>query len=65
MWQTIMGSATACTGLGPYELWYAHYDNSASFSDFKAFGGWSKPTYKQFAGTTSLCGAGVDKNYHA
>ncbi len=65
MWQTIMGSATACTGLGAYELWYAHYDNSPSFSDFKSFGGWTKPAFKQFAGTTSLCGAGVDKNYRA
>ncbi len=63
MWQTIMGSFTACTGLGGEQLWYAHYDNVPSFSDFVAFGGWKTPHVKQFAGTTSLCGAGVDKNY--
>jgi len=60
-----MGSATACTGLSGYELWYAHYDNTPSFADFKTFGGWAHPTFKQFAGTTSLCNAGVDKNYKA
>lgn len=29
------------TGGAAYPLWYAHYDNSASFSDFTAFGGWN------------------------
>jgi hypothetical protein len=45
-------------------LWYAHYDDNPSFSDFAAFGGWAHPSIKQFAGTTSLCGAGVDKNFY-
>lgn len=65
MWQTIMGSATACAGVGSEELWYAHYDGSPSFSDFTAFGGWKKPSVKQFQGDVTLCGAGVDKNYKA
>jgi len=29
------------------QLWYAHYDNNPSFSDFSPFGGWSKPAIKQ------------------
>jgi GH25 family lysozyme M1 (1,4-beta-N-acetylmuramidase) len=65
MWQTIMGSATACAGLGGLELWYAHYDGKPSFGDFQAFGGWKTPHIKQYQGDVTLCGAGVDKNYRA
>lgn len=34
MWESIMGGAHSCTGLSGVTLWYAHYDNSASFGDF-------------------------------
>jgi hypothetical protein len=34
---------------------YAHYDNNPSFSDFKAFGGWSSPHAKQYAGDVTSC----------
>ena len=61
-WQTIFGSST-WVGNNGLPLWYAHYDNSQSFSDFKAFGGWSTPTAKQYQGDTTLCSFGVDKNY--
>jgi hypothetical protein len=44
-------------------LWYAHYDNSASFSDFTAFGGWSSPAIKQYEGDKSSCGVGVDYDF--
>ena len=64
MWQTIMGSFTACPSVASQQLWYAHYDGSPSFSDFVAFGGWTKPAIKQFQGDTTLCGAGVDKNFY-
>lgn len=63
MWLSIFGSKSACTGPGSQQLWYAHYDNSPSFSDFSAFGGWTKPYMKQFAGDVTVCGADVDKNY--
>ncbi len=63
MWQSIFGSTEACKSLGAHPLWYAHYDGSASFSDFSAFGGWTKPHMKQYQGDTTLCGAGVDKNF--
>ena len=46
MWEDIMGGAGNCGGLGSVPLWYAHYDNSPSFSDFRSFGGWSKPNIK-------------------
>lgn len=43
---------------------YAHYDGNPSFSDFRPFGGWSKPAIKQYAGDKTECGAGVDLNYY-
>lgn len=43
---------------------YAHYDGSPSFSDFRAFGGWSRPAIKQFEGDKFACGAGIDKNFY-
>ena len=64
MWESIMGSAQSCTGLSGVTLWYAHYDNSPSFSDFKAFGGWTHPKIKQYKGDTTACGFGVDLNYY-
>ena len=64
MWQSIMGGVSKCPSVASAPLWYAHYDKSPSFSDFKPFGGWTKPNIKQFEGTSSLCGASVDKNYY-
>jgi GH25 family lysozyme M1 (1,4-beta-N-acetylmuramidase) len=61
-WQDIVGlSWTGCSSL---PLWYAHYDNSQSFSDFQSFGGWSRPAMKQYAGDKTVCGADVDLNYY-
>ena len=64
MWQTIFGSFTGCSSVSSQQLWYAHYDGVPNFSDFVAFGGWTKPAIKQFQGDTTLCGAGVDKNFY-
>ena len=61
-WNPIMGSGF--TGGAAYPLWYAHYDNNPSFSDFSPFGGWTKPNIKQYQGDVSTCGAGVDLNYY-
>ena len=57
-----------CTIEGEYELplWYPHYDHKPdSCSDFTPFGGWTKPSYKQWtdqAGTGAIakCGVSVD-----
>lgn len=64
MWQNILGGRGNCAQAAGVQLWYAHYDGSASFSDFSSFGGWSKPNIKQYQGDTTLCGAGVDKNFY-
>lgn len=61
-WEGIMGSDSYAYGSN-LPLWYAHYDGKADFSDFTAFGGWTKPYAKQYAGTTTLCSMGVDMNY--
>ena len=61
-WDGIMGSSSYEYGSN-LPLWYAHYDGKADFSDFAAFGGWTKPYAKQYQGTTTLCSMGVDLNY--
>jgi len=60
-WQGITGN-TAQFGAPP--LWYAHYDDRASFSDFSPFGGWKKPSIKQYVGNARVCGVGIDKNFY-
>jgi len=47
-------------------LWYAHYDDSASFDDWgdMVFGGWGSPNIKQYAGDSSLCGIDVDLDWY-
>mmetsp|Transcript_78689 Transcript_78689/g.157359 ORF Transcript_78689/g.157359 Transcript_78689/m.157359 type:complete len:351 (-) Transcript_78689:149-1201(-) len=62
-WTALFGSTTYSHKAGVYDLWYAHYDDNPSFSDFSAFGGWTTPTIKQYQGDTTLCSFGVDINY--
>ena len=64
MWTEIMGAAANCNEHGSAPLWYAHYDDNPSFSDFTPFGGWTKPNIKQYHGTTTLCGGGVDLSWY-
>ncbi|XP_065831623.1 probable GH family 25 lysozyme 2 [Oscarella lobularis] len=61
-WGEIMGNDYTEGHSAP--LWYPHYDNNPSFSDFEPFGGWSKPAIKQYDGNAFVCGAGIDKNYY-
>ena len=63
-WESIFGSTSYVYGQSTTpQLWYAHYDNSASFSDFNSFGGWTKPWGKQYIGDATVCSMGVDVNY--
>jgi len=43
MWGQVMNGHT---GFQSLPMWYAHYDNVKSFSDWKPFGGWSRPAMK-------------------
>ncbi|GIQ80663.1 glycoside hydrolase, family 25 [Kipferlia bialata] len=60
-WSAITGGTTD-SFFANLQLWYCHYDNNASFSDFKAFGPWSKPAMKQYTGTTSKCSTQIDND---
>lgn len=51
------------SGFQSFPIWYAHYDGSASFSDFSGFAGWSSPAMKQFSGNGEICSLGVDLNW--
>lgn len=64
MWQTIFGASGNCAKFTSIPIWYAHYDNNPSFSDWTSFGGWAKPAIKQYKGTTSYCGASVDMDFY-
>ena len=61
-WSSIVGTDWA--EMSKYPLWYAHYDDNPSFSDFEAFGGWKKPAIKQYSGGTDICGANVDRDWY-
>ena len=61
-WSSIVGEDWK--DMSKYHLWYAHYDGNPSFSDFQAFGGWSKPSIKQYNGGTDLCSASVDLDWY-
>jgi hypothetical protein len=63
MWGSIMGDCTvgADHGIG---LWYAHYDNNPSFSDFSGFGGWTKPNIKQYWDSVSFCSISADADWY-
>jgi hypothetical protein len=60
-WSPICGGSTQFKN---YPLWYPHYDNWASFGDFSAFGGWTKPAIKQYYGNAVQCSVGIDKNFY-
>jgi hypothetical protein len=48
--------------LSSYPLWYPHYDNNPSYSDWSSFGGWTKPAIKQYVGDTTASSAYIDLN---
>ena len=61
MWESFMGSCTVGSSL---PLWYAHYDGRKTFSDFTSFGGWSKPSIKQYGDSVGICGISADADWY-
>lgn len=61
-WVPITGDSHV---LGDLPLWYAHYQQppDPSFDDFVPYGGWKTPSYKQYMGDATWCGADVDVNW--
>ena len=65
MWSIIFDLSYTFSYASEYPLWYAHYDWVDNFSDFTAFGGWTTPYMKQYAGEAITCDFDVDYNYIA
>ena len=65
MWSIIFDLSYTFQYASEYPLWYAHYDWVENFSDFDAFGGWTTPYMKQYAGEAITCNFDVDYNYRA
>lgn len=63
MWGSIMGDACHTGADHGAKLWYAHYDNSKSFSDFTPFGGWTKPVMKQYNDNVGMCDISADGDW--
>ena len=62
-WSAIVGLDWDYPAQQGLNVWYAHYDGVKSYSDFKPFGGWTKPVMKQYLGNKKSCSAGIDYNY--
>ena len=63
MWSSIMGDACHAGADAGVPLWYAHYDYTKSFSDFTPFGGWHKPTMKQYNDGVGMCSISADADW--
>lgn len=60
-WSSLFGAYSLNN---PPKLWYPHYDGKPDFSDFKPFGGFTKPLIKQFSDKGAKCHAnGYDINW--
>jgi len=58
-WWDMFGSPRYTSGtLTKLPLWYAHYNNDKTFSDFEQykFGDWKKPAIKQWKADATVCG---------
>jgi hypothetical protein len=65
-WASMAGNSSHFAGL---PLWHADYRSRFSVEslpdfdrDFREYGGWSRPTAWQWAGSVDLCGLNVDMN---
>ena len=59
-WTAIVGDWTE---LSNEMLWYSQWNGAASFEGFKPFGGWTKPSVKQYSGNQRLCNIDVDFDF--
>lgn len=56
-WANVVGADWSVDS--KYHLWYVSNDGKPDFSDFKPFGGWTKPSIKKFKSDTTVCGVNV------
>jgi GH25 family lysozyme M1 (1,4-beta-N-acetylmuramidase) len=64
MWGSIMGDGCTVGADNGIPLWYAHYDQNPSFSDFSSFGGWTSPNIKQYWDSVGICGINADADWY-
>ena len=62
-WSAITNNGAAGNRLGALPLWYVGSNSDASFADFAPFAGWTFPTAKQFAATSTVCGLTVEGSW--
>jgi len=65
-WSSIMGKKPIKSA-AKLPLWYPHVEDvpTSSTDAFEAFGGWSKPQFKQYSQKQNVCGVKVDVNVRA
>ncbi|ELP92506.1 lysozyme, putative [Entamoeba invadens IP1] len=65
MWSTNFGASYTYKDAASVPLWYVSPDGDASFGNFVAFGGWSKPTMKTYEKNVWYCSLTEDLVYRA
>lgn len=62
-WSAITNNGAAGARLGALPLWYVGSNSEENFADFVPFAGWTFPTAKQFAATSTVCGLSVEGSW--
>ncbi len=57
--------ANACNDVGTFPLFWTAGDKTASFSNWKTFGGWKNPDVKLYDYGVQVCGVSLDLIYRA
>lgn len=64
-WIQIFGNEDFCKDFSNYPLWYSNLNNDPSFSDWNVvrFGGWVRPSIKQFIKGVNVCNCEINLNF--
>ncbi len=63
-WSITVGSGCRAGAESGLALWYPHYDRQQSYADFAPFGGWTRPSIKQYWDAVGICGINADANWY-
>ncbi|ELP84865.1 lysozyme, putative [Entamoeba invadens IP1] len=62
-WEGVFGDTYECPNARTTPLFYYNSDNNPSFSDFRRFGGWAKPTAKRYSPNNYVCNTKANYDY--